>query len=301
MDIGKMYSSGHANWVRALEWDRESKYRSMPQTHNPYRPRKIETISGSKLFFKRLEQYLQVEKLLGWTYYSKYWSESLEIPIRQSHTTEAKRWDSGWYKYKRGNGVCCFVNFYKYTSQTINLKIGFTRERDRKKGVMKEFCNEIIFPLVDEINQLFNRNGEYEGLLVSSRLQIICTANPLICLNFPDTKKEEEEWDFSRDIDEFYWGLYDESMHTLDHTYVDTPRLTQQEADDVWEAIGFTPDPSKKTFISIGSFGGKSEQSMLMKRSKDIGRFPKVYPKIAMEEQWPANEPDKKKEKKSEA
>lgn len=298
-----MYAAGQSNWIKALEWDTQSTTRSMSQTHNPYRPRKVETITGATIFYKKLEEHLKLEKLLGWTYYSKSYNESLEQVIRHSHTTEEKRWESGWFKYRRGGGSSCFVNFHQYSPQTINLRIGFTREKERKQGLMKEFCNEIMFPLVDEINQLFNRDKEYEDLLVSSRLQIICTANPLICLNFPDTKKEEELWDWSRDIDEHYWGVHDESYHDLNHTYEDIPRLTQEEADAVWEAIGFTPDPSKKTYVSIGSFGAKSEESLLMKRSNDIGRFPKVYPKLAMEEKWPAKEPEKKiqkKEKKSE-
>lgn len=82
--------------------------------------------------------------------------------------------------------------FDKYSAQTINLKIGYTIEEHRRKGLMKEFCNEVIFPIVDRVNHMYETGTEYDGLLVGSHVQIICTANPLVCLNFPKRMKKSK-------------------------------------------------------------------------------------------------------------
>jgi len=287
-------------WMKALMWDKESRVRAMPTSENPYRTKPKVNVGGADVFFKLLDKKYSVRKMFGWTYYYEYYSEPLEGMRRTSSKGEKRNRHTGWYKYSRKHGSeneSCFVMFDKYSDQTINLKIGYTIEEHRRKGLMKEFCNEVIFPIVDEVNHKFERGWDYENLLVGSHVHIICTANPLVCLNFPKTYEEEQEWDWSRDVDGFYWELYDESAYTLDNSYPDEAKLTQAQADAVWEAIGFTPDESKKKYVSIGSFGYESEQDFLMARSKKIGRFPKVYPPQSAEEKWPCQEPLKEPEK----
>jgi hypothetical protein len=298
-DFGNLFGASNSRWAKALAWDRESQFRAMPTKDNPYRDKPKVNIEGAEIFFRMLRESASVTELFGWTYYYNHYSTSLEQWINNYNQTEQKKWECGWFKFSKfdvGDNTSCFINLDKYNSMTVNLKIGYTVERHRKKGLMKQCCREVLFPIVDKINALYNSNSEYDGLLVGSRMQLICTANPLVCLKFPKTRKEEEEFDWAKDIDEYYWGLHDEQTDTLDGRYTEEARLTQAQADSVWEKIGFTPDESKRRFVTVDRYG-ESDECYLGRRSIEINRFPKSYPKASSVEKWPCLEPEKKPKK----